>query len=405
MVEYEKLATGPGKGQRLAGFLYQSLEGPIRDLIHRVANQHEFEKADLLLKCGSAESKIQLLTQQLEISQRNENDYLKQNEDAVSERNSLADEYASRLASIQCEYTSLEERYSKESSEWQRKYDQLVATQKVEAEHMSDDLASLRTRYSSTEARLSAAREQVESAKEEAAESRRKHDLAIKEVQNTVENITALKEQAIQQAQEREDSLRAEFSAALAGKEKKIQDSSEMFEEAEKMQSGLRNQLKVQEAELVSLREELKQLRENLNVSSSNSELTERNFQILEEDRSYLQQRLAKQVKWSKELEHKCDIAETKAKEAAEVAKKAQNDAVIAQTEKVEFQRVVKQRLTEIEGVQKHLETLESEKADLIQEVERVRKSEQDAASKVASLERRINERERGAEQFFSFND
>ena len=44
----------------------------IHDLIHRLANQYEFAKADLLLKCGSAESKIQLLTRQLEISQRNE---------------------------------------------------------------------------------------------------------------------------------------------------------------------------------------------------------------------------------------------------------------------------------------------------------------------------------------------
>lgn len=401
MVEYENLTTGPAKTKILTSFLHQSLEGPIRDLSYRLANQNESEKTDLHLKFRSAESKIELLGQQLEISQKNENDYLKKYEDAVSERSSLADEYASRLASIEGQYTSLEERYSKESSEWERKYDQLVATQKLEAEHMPDDLASLKARCSSTEARLSVACEQVESAKEEAAESRRKHDLAIKEVQKTVENITALKERAIQQAQEREDSLREEFSATLAGKENKFQDSLEMLEEAEKMQSGLRNQLKVQETELVALREEVKDLREKLNVSNSNGDLTERNFQILEQDRSYLQQRLAKQVKWSKELEQKYDVAETNAKLAAELAKKAQNDADIAQTEKLEFQRLVKQRLTEIEGVEKHLETLEREKADLIQEVERVRKSEQDAVSKVASLESRINERERGAEQFF----
>lgn len=401
MVEYENLATGPAKTKILTSFLHQSLEGPIRELSYRLANQNESEKTDLHLKFRSAESKIELLGQQLEISQKNENDYLKKYEDAVSERSSLADEYASRLASIEGQYTSLEERYSKESSEWERKYDQLVATQKLEAEHMPDDLASLKARCSSTEARLSVACEQVESAKEEAAESRRKHDLAIKEVQKTVENITALKERAIQQAQEREDSLREEFSATLAGKENKFQDSLEMLEEAEKMQSGLRNQLKVQETELVALREEVKDLREKLNVSNSNGDLTERNFQILEQDRSYLQQRLAKQVKWSKELEQKYDVAETNAKLAAELAKKAQNDADIAQTEKLEFQRLVKQRLTEIEGVEKHLETLEREKADLIQEVERVRKSEQDAVSKVASLESRINERERGAEQFF----
>lgn len=401
MVEYENLTTGPAKTKILTSFLHQSLEGPIRDLSYRLANQNESEKTDLHLKFRSAESKIELLGQQLEISQKNENDYLKKYEDAVSERSSLADEYASHLASIEGQYTSLEERYSKESSEWERKYDQLVATQKLEAEHMPDDLASLKARCSSTEARLSVACEQVESAKEEAAESRRKHDLAIKEVQKTVENITALKERAIQQAQEREDSLREEFSATLAGKENKFQDSLEMLEEAEKMQSGLRNQLKVQETELVALREEVKDLREKLNVSNSNGDLTERNFQILEQDRSYLQQRLAKQVKWSKELEQKYDVAETNAKLAAELAKKAQNDADIAQTEKLEFQRLVKQRLTEIEGVEKHLETLEREKADLIQEVERVRKSEQDAVSKVASLESRINERERGAEQFF----
>lgn len=396
MVEYENLATGPAKTERLTSFLQQSLEGPIHDLSHRLANRNESEKTDLHLKLKSVESNIAFLGHQLEISQKNENDYLKKYEQAISERSNFADEHVSRIASFQDPYTS-EERCDKESSELE-----LVATRKVEAEHISDDPASLKSKCSSTETRLSVVpREQVESAKEEAAESRGKQDLAIKEAQKTVENITALNEQVIQQAEEREDSLRDEFSAALARKENKFQDSLEMFEEGEKMQSGLRNQLKVQEAELVTLREEVKELREKLNVSNPNGDLTERNFQILEQDRSYLQQRLSKQIKWSKELEQKYDIAETNAKQAAEAAKKAQNDADIAQREKLEFQRLVKQRLSEIEGVEKHLETLEREKADLIQEVERVRKSEQGAASKVASLESRINEMENRAEQFF----
>lgn len=370
------------------------MEGPIRDLSQRLANQNESEKTDLHLKLRSVESNIEFLGHQLEISQKNENDYLKKYEQAISERSNFADEHVSRIASFQDPYTS-EERCDKESSELE-----LVATRKGEAEHISYDLASLKSKCSSTETSLSVPREQVESAKE-AAESRGKQDLAIKEAQKTVENITALNEQAIQQAEEREDSLRDEFLAALARKENKFQDSLEMFEEGEKMQSGLRNQLKVQEAELVTLREEVKELREKLNVSNPNGDLTERNFQTLEQDRTYLQQRLSKQIKWSKELEQKYDIAETNAKQAAEAAKKAQNDADIAQREKLEFQRLVKQRLSEIEGVEKHLETLEREKADLIQEVERVRKSEQDAASKVASLESRINERENRAEQFF----
>ncbi|KAH9303012.1 hypothetical protein KI387_014595, partial [Taxus chinensis] len=52
------------------------------------------------------------------------------------------------------------------------------------------------------------------------------------------------------------------------------------------------------------------------------------------------------------------------------------------------------ERLIAIKISERHIETLEREKADSVQEIERIRINEHDALSKVATLETRVNERE-----------
>jgi uncharacterized NAD(P)/FAD-binding protein YdhS len=78
----------------------------------------------------------------------------------------------------------------------------------------------LQNRCSTAEARLAAVREQAESAKEEAAEWRRKYDSIATSTKTAAEKAMAQKDRAVEQARLREDALRAEFSATLAQKVK-----------------------------------------------------------------------------------------------------------------------------------------------------------------------------------------
>lgn len=73
-------------------------------------------------------------------------------------------------------------------------------------------------RCTTAEARLAAMKEQSESAKEEAAEWRRKHDTVAADTKAAVERAVVQKDRAIKQAQLREDALRADFAATVAQK-------------------------------------------------------------------------------------------------------------------------------------------------------------------------------------------
>lgn len=414
--EYESTSSGPYKWNKLANFLQQSLEGPIFDLTKRLADQSSSEKAALQLKYRSVEDKLALMGKQLEISQKHGGDYLKRYEDAISDKKKISDEYAARLANMQSKYSSLEEKYAnvcevldsarKEASELKKKYDQSIVKQQIEKEQIDAEMASLKTRCSSAEARLSAAREQVESAKEEALEWRRKHDLAVKESQTSLQRATSLHERASKQAQLREDTLRAEFSATIAQKENEVKDSLARLENAEHrlgalnlQLKGQENKLRAQELDIVTLKAEVKDLQEKLEAAKATAQSAEKEAKILEQEKSHLEQRFATDFKRFEEADERCRAAEKEAKRAVEVAEKARDEAALAQHEKSEIQRLAMERLAAIERSERHIEALEREKADLLHEVDRIRRSEQEAVSKVSTLEARVDEREREMEE------
>jgi hypothetical protein len=87
-----------------------------------------------------------------------------------------------------------------------------------------DDIAlmALQNRCSTAEAQLAAVREQAESAIEEAAELQRKYDAFATSNRTATEKAMAERDQALEESQLREDTLRAEFSAALSQKVKRI---------------------------------------------------------------------------------------------------------------------------------------------------------------------------------------
>ncbi len=76
----------------------------------------------------------------------------------------------------------------------------------------------MQNRCSTAEARLAAMKEQSESAKEEAAEWKRKHEAVAVETKEVIERAISQKDKAIKQAQVREDTLRAEFTATVSQK-------------------------------------------------------------------------------------------------------------------------------------------------------------------------------------------
>lgn len=88
-----------------------------------------------------------------------------------------------------------------------------------------------------------------------------------------------------------------------------------------------------------------------------------------------------------------------------ELADEARVEAASAQKDKNDFQRVAMERLAQIERAERHAETLERQRADLANEVERYRAAERDALFKVDTLEDRIREKEKEIDSLLQSNN
>ncbi|KAK9267262.1 hypothetical protein L1049_009684 [Liquidambar formosana] len=393
--EYEASCHGPGKWRKLTIFLQQSLEGPILDLAKKLIDQVGSEKSSLMLKCRSIEDRMELLNKQLEASEKYKSEYLKRYEDATNDKKKLADDYMSRITNLQSKCSSLEERSSsllktletarQESLDWKRKYEQVLSKQKAEEDQASAEIAILKSRSSAAEARLAAAREQSDSAQEEAAEWKRKYDIAVREAKAALEK------------------------AAI---EKEIKDKTEKIEHAEQRLTTLNLELKAAESkiksydvEISSLKLEIKELGEKLEATNAKAQSFEREARILEQEKIHLEQRYRSEFDRFEEVQERCKIAEREAKRATELADKARSEAVTAQKEKSEIQRLAMERLTQIERAERHIENLERQKTDLADNVDQLRVSEMEAVSKVALLEARVEEREKEIESLLKSNN
>eukprot|EP00262_Sarcandra_glabra_P009405 TRINITY_DN23777_c0_g1_i1.p1 TRINITY_DN23777_c0_g1~~TRINITY_DN23777_c0_g1_i1.p1 ORF type:complete len:639 (-),score=165.98 TRINITY_DN23777_c0_g1_i1:163-2058(-) len=413
--EYERSSHGPAKWQKLATFLQQSLEGPIHDLVKKQLDHIGSEKSALILKCRSIEDKLILLDKQLKASEKSKEDYLRRYEEAINDKKKIAEDYTIRITNLHGKCSSLEERClsmskslelaRQESSEWKRKYEQSSSKQKAEEDQANAEIAALKLRSSSAEARLAAAREQSQSAQEEALEWKRKYEFAAREGKTALEKAATVQERANNQARLREDALRAEFSASLAEKEEEIKDKLERIEDSEQRLTSLTLELnaatskaKNYESECSFLRLESRRLAEDLDSYKGRAQSYEGEKRILEQEKAHLEQRYLSEFKRFGEAEERCKAAEKEAKRATEMADKARAEAVTAQREKNEVQRVAIERLAQIERAERHVETLERQQADLNEELDNLRASEMDALSKVAMLEARVDEREKEIE-------
>ncbi|KAK4723657.1 hypothetical protein R3W88_026436 [Solanum pinnatisectum] len=420
--KYEATCQGPEKWRKLIVFLQQSLEGPLFDLIKKQTDQLGSEKTSLALKCRSIEDKMNLLNKQLEASEKYKSEYLKRYEDAINDKKQLADDYMSRITNLQSKYSSLEERYSSlsktftsakhESSEWKRKYEQLLLKQKANEDQSSAEVSVLKSRTAAAEARLAAAKEQAESAQEEAEEWKRKYDIAVKEVKNALEKAASVQERANKETQLREDALRDEFSSTLADKEEEIKDKAYKLEQAEQHLATLTLELRTADSkvrnyglEVSALKVEIKELGERLENINATAQSFEREAKILEQEKVHLEQKYRSEFDRFEDVQDRYKSAEREAKRATELADKARAEAAAALKEKHEIQRLAMERLAQIEKADRAIEKLEREREDLADEVGRYHRAEKDARSKVAMLEARVEEREKEIEMLLKSNN
>lgn len=420
--EYETSCHGPGKWQKLAIFLQQSLEGPILDLVKRLIDQIGSERSSLMLKYRSIEDKMKLLNKQLEDSERYKSEYLKRYDDAINDKKKLADDYTSRINNLQGENISLREKSSSlsktvdslknEISDWKRKYDQVLTKQKAMEDQVSSEIEVLKSRSTAAEARLAAAREQALSAQEEVEEWKRKYGIAVREAKAALEKAAIVQERTSKEMQQREDVLREEFSSTLAEKEEEMKEKAAKIEHAEQCLTTLRLELKAAESkirsyevEISSQKLEIKEQSEKLEAVNAKAQSFEREARIMEQDKIYLEQKYKSEFERFEEVQARCKAAEKEAKKATELADRERAEAAAARKGKSEFENLATERLAVIERVQRQIESLERQKTDLTNEVNRTRESELEALSKVALLEARVEEREKEIESLLESNN
>ncbi|XP_077212451.1 uncharacterized protein LOC143847490 [Tasmannia lanceolata] len=420
--EYETSSHGPGKWQKLATFLQQCLEGPILDLVKKQLDQIGSEKSAFLLKCRSTEDKLGLLNKQLEANEKYKADYLRRYEETISDKKKSADEYTTRIANLQSKCSSLEERCSsllkaldsarQECSEWKRKFEQSSSKQKAEEEQANAEIAALKSISNAAEARLAATREQAQSAQEEASEWKRKYDIAVREAKTALEKAAVIQERTNKKIQQREDELREKFSATLADKEDEIKDKQAKIDHAEHRLTSVSVELQAAESKLKNydfessaLKHEIRELSEKLDSVKAAAQAYESKARILEQEKTHQEQKYFSELQRFEEARERCAAAEKEAKRSTEMADKARTDAVTAQKEKSEVQRLAVERLAQIERAERHVETLERQKANLMDQVQSLRAAEADAVSKAALLESQLEERQNEIEMLLQSNN
>ncbi|KAL6546567.1 hypothetical protein OROMI_022288 [Orobanche minor] len=419
---YEATCHGPEKWRKAVVFLRQSLEGPLLDLIKKQIDQITTEKSSLALECRSIKDKMDLLNKQLESSEKYKSEYLKRYDDAIIDKKKLADDYMLRITNLQKKCSSLEEKYSnlskildtarQESADWKRKYEFVLSRQKAEEEQMSGEIKMLRSKNSAAEARLAAAQEKAQSAQEEAEEWKRKFDMAAEDVKNSLEKVAAIQERTNYQIQSREAALRTEFFSTLAEKEDEIKEKASKIEQADQRLTTLSLELKAAESKLKNydletstLKLEVKKLIDKADSANTTARLAESKASRLEQEKIHLEQKYQSQFSRFEEIQERCKAAEKEAKRATELADAARAEAVSAQKEKSDFQRVAMERLAQIERAERLADSLERQKADLANEVEIYRAAERDALFKVEMLEERVREREKEIDTFVKSNN
>jgi hypothetical protein len=419
VAEYEVTATGSSKYQKLVKFLQKSLAGSLHDLVKRVSDRAAAEYSSLEIQRQSLAERVAFAGKQADAAQRDAQEWKKRYEMSIVDYRKSSENSAAQYAALQRKVTALEEKCSslaskfegakKESSDWQSKYEHLLSERQTDQERMGSEYAAIQNRCRTAEARLAAVREQAESAKEEAAEWRRKYDSIATSTKTAAEKAIAQKDRAVEQARLREDALRAEFSANLAQKDEKVKEMQATIEQGERHIAGLTAQLQEHESKVSSqseevgiLRSEIRHFQKEVEAAKSLSMTLTKDLEKARQDKLHAEERVKDAVSRLEEAEGRCKVAERETKHAVEVAENAWNEAKLAEREKRESERLAIERLAAVERLQREFETLQRGRGEIAQDYEQAKLAEKDALSRVMYLERRLDEREREMEQLLS---
>ncbi|RWV97375.1 hypothetical protein GW17_00039837 [Ensete ventricosum] len=364
-----------------------SLEGPIKDAFEKQLHQTDSERGILALKCCSNEDKLGLLKKQLTANEKHRSEYMKRYEDAIIDKKRMSEDLSSRIVNLKSKCSTIDEcciglskdldDVRRESSDWRNKYDHCDLELRRAEETFNAQKSILESSYTVTEGRFAVAHEQVISAQEEALEWKRKYDIAAGEAKAGLERSGLVPEWAKDKALEREDVKREEWGTQL-------------------LEKAAESKVARHKSEHLGSRNEIKELLEKVDSMKVMAQSHENQSKILEQEKEHLEEKLLSEIKNFDETEERIEYAERGAKIAVELADAARAELVIIQKDKSEAQRLALERLAVIERVEEKIDSLEHEKAKLMDEIERLHQS--DALSKVSLLERRVEEREKEIE-------
>lgn len=165
------------------------------------------------------------------------------------------------------------------------------------------------------------------------------------------------------------------------------------------------SKLKRCDLECSTLRVQIKELVDKLDSTKAAAQSFEGKARILEQEMTHLEQRYQSDFKRFKEADERCKAAEDEVRRETKMSDEARAELVAVQKEKSEVQRVAMERLAQLERNERHIESLERQKADLKEEVDRLHASEKDAILRVAQLEAQVEEREREIESLLKSNN
>ncbi|MCO5594958.1 hypothetical protein L7F22_048995 [Adiantum nelumboides] len=410
--EYDQTTYGPSKWKKFKKFLQNSLEGPLMGITKRMNQQTATESTAFQMKCRSLAERLANVEKQLEGAQKDTEEWKRRYESVAFEARSSEEAALARFMALQKTYNSLDEKHStishqlevsrKEVSDWRTRYEVAVSERKAGEEQLTVEIGALQSRCSAAEGRLAAAREQLQSAKEEAVEWRRKLDSALEELRVTSERAAAMCERVNKQSQDRQDALRDEFLSSIATKERDIKDAQSKFEQDERRIAELRTHLEdqefkfnVQEEELVRLRSELKQSRTVADTAKTKVLSVDKELNGLKQEKEHLETRLDIELKRLADAETKLRQAEKDMKSAVDRSEKAWDEAKTARKEKLEAERNASERLAAQLSAERRYEVLVRDKDDLSEEINKLRTAEQDTFSRVRSLDRQLDVRDK----------
>lgn len=307
----------------------------------------------------------------------------------------------------------------KEAIEWKDRYDAAVkeaksANEKIlsaekEANELRDkfegairEVAVLKFRSRTAEEKTSAASEKALSAQKEATEWKENYNAAAIEAKSTLQKAAVI--------QEHVDALQMEFSKAE--QEEEIKDmvadlagaEQHLITKSSELQAAV-SETENCDFESLDLTSQIRELNDMLQSTNTRIESLRKEAQLLVQRKTQLNEQFLTEQKIVQDLHQECQNFKNQAKLANESADKARMKELAAQNERNDFQLLAVERLGQIENAGERIKSLEREKMQLLDKIEKHTLSSQRSKSKLAILQATIKEKEDQIESLMNLNN